>query len=195
VRGPGFTKSNYRQLVGTKQLSKRVGISGEYNWISNNVRTSTTREAIVVKIPESRALDSFRLEAYEMNSHVTLEGNDDARRQGFALVGEKKAGSVSGDFGFATVDRNYGLYTGSNFAQQIGFSLNGDNYNTGIRIFSHMNYRISPVVSAFGFYTRFTGTPENDPNNGYLSNINTQGLNAGLSFNLKELFNTERRVF
>jgi hypothetical protein len=130
-----------------------------------------------------------------MNSHVNLEGNDDARRQGFALVGEKKAGRLSGDFGFASIDRNYGIFTGSNFAQQIGFSLNGDNYNTGIRIFSHMNYRITPVVTAFGFYTRLTGKAVNDPNLNYLSNINAQGLNAGLSFNLKALANTEKRVF
>ena len=182
ARGTGFSKSNYRQVVGKRQLSKRVGISGEYNWISNNVRTSTTREAIVVKVPESRVLDSFRLEAYEMNSHVTLEGNDDARRQGFALVGDKKVGKLSGDFGFASIDRNYGLFTGSNFAQQIGFSLNGDTYNTGIRIFSHLSYKISPVVTAFSFYTRFTGTPFNNPNFNYLSNIDAQGVNAGLSF-------------
>ncbi len=58
-RGPGFSKSNYRQVVGKKQLTRRVGISGEYNWISNNVRTRTTREAIVVKVPESRVLIVF----------------------------------------------------------------------------------------------------------------------------------------
>jgi hypothetical protein len=194
-RGPGFTKSNYRQVVGKKQLTKRIGISAEYNWISNNVRTSTTRQAIVVKIPESRVLDSFRLEAYEMNSRVFLEGDEEARRQGFALVGEKKIGKLSGDFGFASIDRDYGLYAGSAFIQEIGFSLNGDNYNTGIRIFSHVSYKITPVITAFGFYTRLTGTAVNNPNLNYLSNINSQGLNAGLSFDLKALANTDKRVF
>ena len=195
ARGAGFSKSNYRQVVGKKQLSQRVGISGECNWISNNVRTSTTREAIVVKVPESRMLDSFRLEAYEMNSHVTLEGDNEARRQGFALVGEKKLGKASGDFGFASIDRDYGIYTGSSFVQEIGFSLNGDTYNTGIRIFSHLSYRISPVLTASGFYTRFTGTAFNNPNFNYLSNINSQGLNAGLSLDLKALANTRKRIF
>ncbi len=34
-RGPGFSKSNYRQVAFKKQLTPRIGFSGEYNWISN----------------------------------------------------------------------------------------------------------------------------------------------------------------
>ena len=186
-RGGGFTKSNYRQVAAKKRLSPRVAVSGEYNWISNNARTSTTREAIVVDVPESRFLDRIRVEGYEMLSHVYLQGDEERQRQGFALVGEKKIGKLSGDFGFASIDRDYGLYGGSSFAQEVGFSLNGDSYNTGIRIFSHAAYKITPVVTAFGFYTRITG--EN------ITDLNTQGLNAGLSFDLKALVNKEKRVF
>lgn len=47
----------------------------------------------------------------------------------------------SGDFGFASIDRNYGLYSGSSFAQEVGSGLNGDRYNTGIRISSHLTTR------------------------------------------------------
>ena len=187
VRGPGFSKSNYRQIAGRKQLSKRVGVSGEYNWISNNARTSTLREAIVVHVAESKVFDNVRLEGYERLSRVAPQGDDEARRQGFAAVGEKKLGKFSGDFGVASIDRDYGVYGGSSFAQEVGFSLNGDNYNTGIRIFSHVNYKISPAVSAFGFYTHITG--QNIPN------LDTQGLNAGLTFDLKALANTSRRIF
>ena len=187
ARGGGFTKSNYRQIAAKKQLSKRVGVSGEYNWISNNACTSTTREAIVISIPESRLLDSFRLEAYEQLSHIYLQGDEEARRQGFALVGEKKIGNFSGDFGFASMDRNYGLYSGSSLLQEAGFSLNGDSFNTGIRIFSHASYKLTSVVTAFGFYTRITGK--------MIPNLNAQGLNAGLSFDLKTLANTHTRIF
>jgi hypothetical protein len=187
ARGGGFTKSNYRQIAATKHLNKRVGISGEYNWISNNARTNTFREAVVVAVPESRLLDSFRLEAYEMVNRVSLQGDDERPRQGFALVGEKKIGKLSGDFGFASIDRNYGLYSGSSYLQEIGFSLNGDNYNTGIRIFSHVNYKLTPVITAFGFYTRITGQ--------MITNLDAQGLNAGLSFDLKALANSGRKVF
>lgn len=186
-RGDGFTKSNYRQAAVKKQLSPRVGISGEYNWISMGARTHTVREAIAVDVKESRVLDKFRIEGYEMLSHVQLQADDEAPRQGFAIVGEKKLGKLSGDFGFASIDRNYGLYSGSSFAQEVGFSLNGDNYNTGIRIFSHASYKLTPVITAFGFYTRITGQ--------MITNINAQGLNAGLTFDLKALANTHTRVF
>jgi hypothetical protein len=186
-RGGGFSKSNYRQLAVKKQLSKRVGLSGEYNWISNNARTSTTREAIVVNTPEIHLVDRVRLESYQMLTRVSLQGDDEAPRQGVAIAAEKKIGRLGGDFGFASIDRNYGLYTGSSFAQEVGFSLNGDNYNTGIRFFSHLNMKIAPGVSAFGFYTRITG--EN------ITNLNRQGLNAGLTFDVKELINKERNIF
>jgi len=187
ARGGGFTKSNYRQIAAKKQINKRVGVSGEYNWISNNAHTSTTREAIVVAIPESRLFDSFRLEAYEQLSHIYLQGDEEARRQGFALVGEKKIRNFFGDFGFASIDRNYGLYSGSSLLQEAGFSLNGDSFNTGIRIFSHASYKLTSVVTAFGFYTRITGK--------MITNLNAQGLNAGLSFDLRTLANTQKRIF
>jgi len=187
ARGGGFTKSNYRQVAATKRVNKRVGVSGEYNWISNNSRTNTFREAVVVAVPESLFLDNFRVEAYEMVNRVSLEGNDESPRQGFALVGEKKIGKLSGDVGFASIDRNYGLYSGSSYLQEIGFSLNGDNYNTGIRIFSHVNYKLTPVITAFGFYTRITGQ--------MITNLDRQGLNAGLTFDLKALANSGRKAF
>jgi hypothetical protein len=186
-RGGSFTKSNYRQIAAKKQLTPRIGVSGEYNWISNNVRTGTTREAIVFDTKESKVFDKVRLEGYEMLSHVFLQGDEERQRQGFALVGEKKIGKLGGDFGFASIDRDYGVYTGSSFMQETGFSLNGDNYNTSIRIFSHANYKLTPVVTAFGFYTRMTGE--------MIPTLNSQGLNAGLSFDLKALFNTDKRVF
>lgn len=186
-RGSGFTKSNYRQIAVKKQMSPRVGISGEYNWISKGARTTTFREAITVDVKESKVLDKFRLEGYEMVTRVHLQDNEEAPRQGFALVGEKKVGKLGGDFGFASIDRNYGLYSGSSFAQEVGFSLNGDNYNTGIRIFSHLNYKLTPVITAFGFYTRMTGEK--------ITNLNTQGLNAGLTFDLKALVNSKTKVF
>lgn len=184
-RGGNFTKSNYRQIAARKQLNPRVGISAEYNWISLNTRTNTFREAIVVDVKESRFLDKVRLEGYE-RLDTQLQGENDSARQGFALVGEKKIGRLSGDFGLASIDRDYGIYTGSRFAQESGFSLNGDTYNTGIRIFSHVNYKLTSAVTAFGFYTRITGES--------FTNLNTQGLNAGLQFNLKALIDSKKKV-
>jgi hypothetical protein len=186
-RGSTFTKSNYRQVAARKQLTPRIGISAEYNWISLTVRTNTTRQAIVVNTKESRIVDKVRLEGYERLSHVNLQGDDNAPRQGFALVGQKAIGKFSGDFGVASIDRDYGMYGGSRFAQEVGFSFNGDNYNVGIRVLSHLNYKITPAVTAFGFYTRITGDQ--------FANINRQGLNTGLTFDLKALTNSRERVF
>jgi len=186
-RGSSFTKSNYRQVAARKQLTPRIGISAEYNWISLTVKTNTVREAIVVDTKESRIVDKVRLEVYERLNRVNLQGDDNRPRQGFALVGQKAIGKLSGDFGVASIDRDYGLYGGSSFAQEVGFSFNGDNYNVGIRILSHLNFKITPAITAFGFYTRITGDQ--------FANINRQGLNTGLTFDLKALANTSRRVF
>ncbi len=184
ARGDSLTKTNYRQVFVKKQLNKRVGVSGEYNWLAT---TQTLRQAVVSDVHEIKAFDRVRLEVYERVTRSHFQGSDERARQGFALVGEKKIGKLSGDFGFASIDRDYGLYSGSSFAQESGFSLNGDNYNTGIRIFSHMQYKITPVVTAFGFYTRITGEQ--------IVSFNTQGLNAGLTFDLKALANSARKVF
>ena len=183
-RGDGLKKSNYRQLFAKKQVDQRIGISAEYNWLAG---THTLRQAAVVQVKETKILDSFRLETYERLNAVYLQGDHMAARQGLALVGQKSIGRLSGDFGAASIDRDYGVYTGSSFQDESGFSLNGDNYNTGIRVISHTSFKITSVVSAFAFYTRITGQN--------ITNINTQGLNTGLTFNLKALVNTEKAVF
>lgn len=64
--------------------------------------------------------------------------------------------------------------------------MNGDSFNPGIRIFSHASYKLTSVITAFGFYTRITGK--------MIPSLNAQGLNAGLSFNLKTRANTHTRV-
>lgn len=140
-----------------------------------------------LKSPNHPNAISFRLEAYEQLSHIYLQGDEEAPRQGFALVGEKKIRNFSGDFGFASIDRNYGLYSGSSLLQEAGFSLNGDSFNPGIRIFSHASYKLTSVITAFGFYTRITGK--------MIPSLNAQGLNAGLSFDLKTRANTHTRIF
>ncbi len=186
-RGGSFTRSNYRQIAARKQITPRIGVSAEYNWISLGARTNTTRQAIIVSTKESRFVDKVRLEAYERLNRVNLQGADNSPRQGFALVGQKAVGKFSGDLGVASIDRDYGLYGGSRFAQEVGFSFNGDNYNVGIRALSHLNYKITPTVTAFSFYTRVTGEQ--------FANINRQGLNAGLTFDLKSLANSGKRIF
>jgi hypothetical protein len=191
ARTDGFAKSNYRQLAAKKQITSRVGLSGEYNWISNGGRTRTTREAVVVDIRESKVIDRVRFEGYDRWNTVIQQGDEQDPGHGYAVVVDKKVGRLSGDLGYASIDTDDGVYTGHSFVDEVGFSMNGDNYNTGKRVFAHVSYKLNPVVNAFGFYTHTTQTiPQVDG-----TTLNTQGLNAGLSFDLKALVNTEKAVF
>jgi hypothetical protein len=184
-RGSSFKHSNYHQLFAKKQLNQRIGFSADY---TRQVGTDTLREAAVIGTKELKVVDGVRFEAYERVKTVNLQGLDIKGASGFAIAVEKKVGTrLSGDFGFASIDKDYAVYYGSRYVHAAGFSLNGDTYSQGKRPFIHASYKINPVVSAFGFYTHAVGEK--------VYNLNQQGLNAGLSFNLKALANTERRVF
>ncbi len=107
---------------------------------------------------------------------------------GFAVAAEKKFGRLSGDVGYASIDNNYSAYSGSRLLAVARFSLNGDAYGQGKRPFVHASYKIAPGVTAFGFYTHEVGSER-------VSTLNQQGLNAGVTFDLKAMVNTTKRVF
>ncbi len=185
TRGSSLKNFNYRQIFAKKQLNERVGFSGEYTW---QLGTDTLREAAVVKINELKVVDGVRFEAYERLNTVNLQGLAIKGASGGAVAFEKKLGThLSGDIGLASIDKDYSLYLGSRFVHANGFSLNGDSYGQGDRVFSHLSYKINPVVTAFGFYTHAFG--------GRVLDYNQQNLSGGLSFDLKALVNTEKRVF
>lgn len=185
VRGSDFKTSNYRQVFARKALNQRVGFSGEYTW---QLGTDTLREAAVVGTKELKVADSVRFEAYERLNTLDLEGLKLRGASGFAVTAEKKVGThLAGDFGFDSVDKDYSLYYGSRIIHAFGFSLNGDTYGMGNRAFMHASYKINPFMSAFGFYTHAVGDK--------VLNFNQQGLNAGVTFDLKALANTERLIF
>ena len=48
--------------------------------------------------------------------------------------------------------------------------------------------KLAPGISAFGFYTHEVGSER-------ISTYNEQGLNAGVTFDLKAMANTEKRIF
>ena len=184
-RGSSLKNFNYRQVFAQKQLNERVGFSGEYTW---QVGTDTLREAAVVKTNGLKVVDGIRFEAYERLNTVTLQGLAIKGAPGGAVSFEKKLGThLSGDLGLASIDKDYSVYFGSRFVHAYGFSLNGDSYGQGDRVFSHLSYKINPVVTASGFYTHAFG--------GRVLNFNQQNLSGGLNFDLKALVNTEKRVF
>jgi len=193
-RGTRLKQSNYRQLAAKKLLNSHVAVSAEYNWLNG---TDTVREAALFKVPESKVLDEVHVELYQRLNTVTFPGvaasflgpvapEPIKGGEGFAVFVAKKVGPVSGDLGYDTVDSHYGVYLNSRFLEDVGFSLNGDSYSTGNRIFGHMSIKMNPVVSLFGYYTHtVSGTDYT-----YCK----QGFNAGLKFDLKALVNFEKKV-
>ncbi len=195
-RGSSLKKFNYRQAFAKKQFNKRVGFSGEYTWQTS---IDTLREAVVVGTRESKVVDSFRFEAYERLNAVNYAGVAQSPigpiaalsvpgASGVAVVAEKKLGQLSGDIGYASIDKHYSVYSGGRFLDAARFPLNGDAYGLGNRIFAHASYAIAPGVTAFGFYTHEVGSE-------HVVTLNQQGWNAGTTFDLKAMINKEKRVF
>ena len=143
-RGSSLKKDNYRQLFANKQLFPRLGVSGEYTWLSG---TDTVREAAVVHVPESRLIDSVRFEGYQRLNTVNLQGLNVEGGSGLAVAAQKRLGRLSGDAGFASIDRNYAVYADSRFFEAVSFSLVGDSYSDGKRGFVHASYRVNPKSS------------------------------------------------
>lgn len=183
-RGANLKNFNYRQVFADKQLNSRVGFSGQYTW---QLGTDTLREATVVGAPELKVADKIRLEGYERVNTVSVQGLAVKGGSGFAIAVEKKVKGLSGDLGFASIDAKYGVYGGSRVLTVGSFGLNGDTYQEGKRPFTHLSYKINPVVTAFGFYTHAFGRS--------VFNDNQQGINAGLNLDLKALVNSEKLVF
>jgi hypothetical protein len=199
-RGLNLKNSNYRQVFAKKQLNKRVGFSGEYTWQKGtDTGTDTLRQAVVIGTKESKVVDSVKVEAYERLNTTTFPGAAQSPigpidplavkgASGFAVTLQKKVGSFSGDIGYASVDKDYSVYTGSRFLEAVAFPLNGDAYGQGNRPFVHASYKIAPGVTAFGFYTHEVGSAR-------VLTLNQQGLNAGMTFDFKAMVNKAKLVF
>lgn len=184
-RSDAFAHSNYRQLFADKQLNDHFAFSAEYNWLN---QTDTLRQAALLKTPEVKLLDSVRLEAYQRLNSVNLQGLNVAGGSGFAVTLAKAiTPRLSGDVGYADIDKDYSVYFGSRFFHAVGFSLNGDQYGLGKRPFVHAFYHVNPVITAYGFYTHEVGAT--------IVSLNKQGLNVGMNFDLKALVNTPARIF
>ena len=184
-RGAAFNQSNYRQVFVKKQFTERIAFSGEYNWLNN---TDTLRQAVTVQVPETKVVDNLRFESYERLNTVNLQGLNVKGGAGYAVALQKTVFKrLSGDIGYADIDKDYSVYFGDRFFHAVGFALNGDQYGLGRHPFIHASYKVNPVITAFGFYTHAVG-PE-------VLTLNEQGLTGGLTFDLKALANTGKRIF
>jgi len=179
-RGDRLAQSNYHQFLVEKNFGHRLKASADYTWQN---RTDTLREAVLVKVPESRILDSARLELYQRTDAVSFQGETFGTGAGFAFTGSKTfAKKFQLEGGYDTVDQNYADLAGSRVLA-ISFAFNGDSYSIGPRFFTRANYRIDPYFTLFGFYTHALATDY------YM--LNRQGMNFGLTVDLKNFLDNK----
>ena len=138
---------NYRHFLIDKKFGKRAGISTDF---TTALGAHTWRQAINLKTPELRVIDTMIFENYERTNH-------DAD-YGFAITLDKAVNRrVSLNWGYASIDTRYG-------------GLNSDRFNIGNRAFGMVTFTITPEFLASAFVTRAIGN-DVDPPQRTLANI------------------------
>ena len=125
---------NYRHFLGEKKLGKRARISTDFTYAPG---ANTWREAVNLKTPELRVVDTVIFESYQ---RINRTGD-----HGFALTLDRAVNSkVSVNWGYASIDPRYG-------------TLNADRFQIGNRAFAMIIYNMSPQFLASAFITRAFG--------------------------------------
>ena len=184
ARGERLAHSNYHQFLVRKQIGKRLNTSFDYTWQD---AANTLREAAEVRVPESRVVDSVRLEVYERLNQISFRGVQDfvPGAKGYAITGVKRKifHRVDLEAGYAHIDQHQAVLTQSESAATLTMGVNGDSYGMGTRYFIHPSIRLSSCLSLTGFYTHLIDAftiPDQIL-------WNKQNLNAGVVLDLKSL--------
>jgi hypothetical protein len=189
ARGERLSKSNYWQILGRKDLGKKLAVSADYTFTTPEgapFSLKTTREAIFADTRQSKILDNVRFEAYQrINGGLYAPGIPFSNGKGYALTVSrnfKKHLALEG--GIADIDVNYITNLGLNVqALILGLALNGDQYGVGKRYFFRPTVPLNHWVSLTGAYSHVFDTSL------VASNVdiwNNQALTAGLVFDLKK---------
>ena len=184
-RGDRLAQSNYHQFLLEKKLSGRLDMSVDW---TEHLGTHTMREAALLNTRESHVLDSVRLELYQRTNAINLGGETFAGGNGFGVTAAKnltKQWHIEG--GYADIDQNYAVYTGSRFLTVVGHSINGDAYAMGDRFFGRAMYKPCPYFSLFGYYTH-------DFDTNFMT-LNRETVYGGAELNLKEILNSSFHLF
>jgi hypothetical protein len=133
-RLPHFGEQNYLHFLIDKKFGRRAAASTDY---TRETSRTTWRQAVNVKVRESRVVDSVVIELYQRTNVDPDEG--------FAVTLEKVlTRHVSLNGGYASVDPRYG-------------PLNADRFSIGNRGFVMATVNMSPGLSASFFVTRAVG--------------------------------------
>lgn len=126
-------KSNYHQFLVSRHIGKRANFSADYTFQSG---LDTLRQAVKVKVPETKIFDSIEFENYQ------IVGDDPG--YGFNLFGDKKLNDrFSVTAGVAHIDRKL---------------LNGDRFPPGTRIHFNANAKLAYDLSLSAMFTQGIGT-------------------------------------
>lgn len=131
-RFKNLNRSNYHQIQVRKQVTKQVGFSADYTFDSG---TDTLRQAIKVKLPKARILDSVLYENYERI--------DPQPGFGFAFTAEKKVGAR--------------LNLTGGFAKVSHVLLNSDRFPRGERVFVTGAYKLTRELTVSSVFIRAVG--------------------------------------
>ncbi|MEP7074985.1 MAG: hypothetical protein ABI878_04175 [Acidobacteriota bacterium] len=123
---------NYHQFLVRKQFNKAVGISGDYTFESG---IDTFHQAVKIKVPPKKFIDSFLFENYERV--------DPDRSYGFNIFGEKKL--------------NKTFTTSGGFADIHIKALNGDRFPPGKRFYFTCQAKLLPEITLMMQLTQGVG--------------------------------------
>ena len=152
-------KSNYHQFLVTRHIGKRSIFSADYTFQSG---IDTLRQAIRVKVPETKILDSVEFENYQ------IVGDDPG--YGFNAFGDKKLnGTFSISGGVAHIDRKM---------------LNGDRFPPGTRVHFTGTAKLGHDLSLGVMFTQGVGT--------WPDVRNRTRLDIVLTYNLLDLLHSKK---
>lgn len=152
-RGDRLGHSNYHQLLLRKKFDKRAEASADYTWQSG---ANTIREAVKVRVPESKIFDTVSLEGYERLNSIIPEGLKTRYRRdnGLAiLVNKTLAQRYTLQAGFMNVDTDYDVTTALAGVAKPKWSLAGDQYNMGKRFIFRPTIKLYRGLSINGILT------------------------------------------
>jgi hypothetical protein len=195
-------QSNYHQFQVQKNIGQRVKASVAYTSLNG---WDVLNEAVMVKAPELKAVDSFRVEVYHRLTALpaALEGipatvaisgfKGTDSHSGFSVSAEKtlfKRLKLNG--GYAQIDLDYGQLgalvtdvrsaTGQLRYRQLGLAapVNADKLRTGKHLFVTADLTLTPEFSITTFSAKGI---HNDPTRVIPRN---DSVLVGLNFNLKK---------
>jgi hypothetical protein len=182
VRGERLGQSNYHQFLVRKQIAKRIDASFDYTWQD---ASNTWREDARFKVPESRVVDSVRVEFYERPNEIAFRNVDDFApgAKGFAITADKEINKrLSVEGGIAEIDPHQGVLTQLESSATLCMGVNGDAYGLGKRYFVHPTIKINHYMVLTGYYTHEFGAFSVHDQIVW----NKEALNAGFIFNIKD---------